>query len=101
MTGKRMHMTEKNKQIKKAAALQYDAETSEAPVLKAKGNGVAARHIINIAQEHNIPIHKDPSLVEVLTKIDLEQQIPPELYAVVAEILAMVYQLEKQAEDHE
>jgi flagellar biosynthesis protein len=80
----------------KAAALKYDAQVNSAPVLKAKGVGTLAERIIQLAREHNIPIKEDPDLVELLVQLDLEQEIPPELYKVVAEILAFVYSLETQ-----
>ena len=79
----------------KAAALKYDAQVSAAPVLKARGVGVVAEKIIQLAREHNIPIKQDPDLVELLVQLDLEQEIPPELYKVVAEILAFVYNLDR------
>ena len=79
----------------KAAALKYNAQISSAPVVKAKGIGVVAEKIIQIARENNIPIKEDADLVELLVQLDLEQEIPPELYKIVAEILAFVYSLDK------
>ena len=79
----------------KAAALKYDAQVNSAPVVKARGVGAAAEKIIQIARDHNIPIREDPDLVELLVQLDLDQEIPPELYKVVAEILAFVYSLER------
>lgn len=80
---------------KQAVALRYQAGVMEAPSVIAKGKGFIADNIIKQAQDHRIPIQEDPSLVEVLGKLDLNQQIPPELYQVVAEILAFVYRLDK------
>jgi flagellar biosynthesis protein len=80
---------------KQAVALRYQAGVMEAPKVIAKGKGYVAEQIIKQAREHQIPIQEDPSLVEVLGKLDLNQQIPPELYQVVAEILAFVYRLDK------
>lgn len=80
---------------RKAAALKYDAQINSAPVVKAKGMGTVADKIIQIALDHNIPIKEDPNLVELLVQLDLEQEIPPELYKVVAEILAFVYSLDR------
>lgn len=80
---------------KQAVALRYQAGSMEAPVVTAKGKGVIAENIIKQAKDNRIPIQEDPSLVEVLGKLDLNQQIPPELYQVVAEILAFVYRLDK------
>ncbi|MFF0825790.1 EscU/YscU/HrcU family type III secretion system export apparatus switch protein [Brevibacillus sp. NPDC003359] len=80
---------------KQAVALKYQAGTMEAPKIVAKGKGYVADNILKTAKEHAIPVQEDPSLVEVLGKLDLDQQIPPELYQVVAEILAFVYRIDK------
>ncbi len=80
---------------KQAVALRYQEGVTEAPVVVAKGKGFVAENILAKAKEHNIPVQVDPSLVEVLAKLDVDQQIPPELYQVVAEILAFVYRLDK------
>lgn len=85
---------------KKAIALQFDAEPQDAPVVKAKGTRAAAERILEIAHDNQIPIQEDAALVELLIKIDLEEQIPVELYGVVAEVLALVYRLEKRSETY-
>jgi flagellar biosynthesis protein len=84
-----------NMKRKQAVALRYQAKTMEAPVVVAKGKGYVAENILKTAKENGIPVQEDPSLVEVLGKLDLNQQIPPELYQVVAEVLAFVYRLDK------
>ena len=76
---------------KKAVALRYDAERDAAPVAVGKGIGPAAARIIALAKEHGIPIHEDADLVEVLAKLEVNEQIPPATYVVVAEILAFIY----------
>ena len=81
----------------KAAALRYRAEKDSAPKVVAKGSGAIAEKIIQIAREHNVPLKDDPQLVEVLSALDLYQEIPPELYKAVAEILAFVYKMTKKA----
>jgi len=78
---------------KKAVALQYRHQVDRAPKVVAKGQGIIAERIMEIAAEHNIPLKRDPALIEVLSKMDLEQEIPPELYRAVAEILAYVYKM--------
>jgi len=78
---------------KKAAALAYDQARDEAPRVVAKGAGSLAEKIIEVARQHNIPIREDPDLIEVLMRVDIQQEIPPELYRVVAEILAFLYRL--------
>ena len=77
----------------KATALKYNSQTDSAPVVKAKGMGIIADRIIEIAKENNVPTKEDPDLVELLMQIDVDKEIPPELYKVVAEILAFVYRL--------
>ena len=77
---------------KMAAAIRYDAAKDDAPRLTAKGKGHVAERIIELARRHDIPIRSDRALIQILSKLDLDQQIPPELYRAVAEILAFVYQ---------
>lgn len=75
-----------------AAALEYDAEHDAAPRVVARGRGAIAETIIALAREHNIPIRSDPGLVQLLSRLEIDEQIPLELYRAVAEILAFVYQ---------
>lgn len=84
--------------MKKAVALRYSPEADSSPIVVAKGKGTVADNIIRKAQEHGVPIQEDPSLVEVLSKLELEQEIPQELFQVVAEILSLVYRTDKQAQ---
>lgn len=86
----------KNKKAQ-AVALQYAPERHEAPVVVAKGRGRVAEALIAKAREHGVPIHEDPSLVELLIRLDVDQVIPPELYALVAEVLAFVYRADQEA----
>ncbi len=78
---------------KKAAALQYRHGIDDAPILVAKGQGLIAERIIEVAKRFTIPLKHDPALIEVLSELDLDRQIPPELYVVVAEIMAYVYKM--------
>ena len=79
---------------KTAVAVQYDRASMSAPQVVAKGRGIVADKLINMAREHGIPIVEDKLLVEMLDKLNLNQQIPGELYQVVAEILVAVYKAE-------
>jgi len=81
----------KQQRRKIAAAIRYDAATADAPRLTAKGRGAVAEKIIEIARRHDIPVREDRALVEILSRLDIDRQIPPELYRAVAEILAFVY----------
>jgi flagellar biosynthesis protein len=78
---------------KRAVALTYDSEMMPAPKLSATGQGTVAERIIKLAREHDIPIRQDPDLVVLLAQLDVGQIIPPELYPVMAEVLAFVYRL--------
>ena len=86
----------KGRQIKQAAALTYDAGKDRAPKLAAKGSGFVAEKIIALAVKHGIPIRNDPALVQILSKLDIDEAIPPELYQAVAEVLAFVYQMNEE-----
>jgi flagellar biosynthesis protein len=77
---------------KTAVAVHYE-EDDIAPRIVAKGKGEIAERIIAVALENNIPIQEDTVLAKALSQVDLEEMIPPELYSVVAEILAFVYRL--------
>ncbi len=81
---------------KLAAAIRYDADKSDAPRLTAKGSGQVAEKIIELARRHDIPVREDRVLVQILSKLDIDRQIPPELYRAVAEILAFVYSANEQ-----
>jgi len=76
---------------KKAVALSYDDQRAGAPLVLASGSGLIAEAIIERAREAGIHIQEDPDLVELLARVPLGEQIPPELYQAVAEVLAFVY----------
>ncbi|MBF0274351.1 MAG: EscU/YscU/HrcU family type III secretion system export apparatus switch protein [Nitrospinae bacterium] len=84
---------------KKAVAMKYDPRKKDAPKIVAKGEHHIAERIIELAKEHGVAIHEDVDLVNVLSKLDLQQEIPEELYQVVAEVLVFVYQQNKAMED--
>ncbi len=81
---------------KKVAALKYKPNEDTAPKVVAKGSGWLADKILEVAKENRIPLKEDRQLVEVLSAIDLNREIPLELYKAVAEILAFVYRLTKK-----
>ena len=85
------------KKSKKAAALKYRHGIDPAPKLVAKGRGKTAEQILEIARKNNIPIEEDKYLLEYLSALDLYQEIPPDLYRAVAEVLAFAYGLSKKA----
>jgi flagellar biosynthesis protein len=84
--------------MKKAIALRYDLDKENAPKVIAKGKGKIAKRIIKIAEENELPIKKDEDLVELLTKIDIDQEIPNNLYKAVAEVFSFIYNVTNKKE---
>jgi len=80
------------KPVKRSAlAVEYDKEKDGAPKIVAKGKGAVADKIIDLAKKNDIPLYEDPDLIEILSKLDLGQEIPPEMYKLIAEVLIYVY----------
>ena len=75
-------------------AIHYDRQTMSAPRVVAKGRGVIAERLINLARQHDVPIVENKLLVEALDEMNINQSIPAELYQVVAEILVAVHRAE-------
>ena len=84
----------KNKKIKQAVALEYDPSDSALKVI-AMGRGALAEKIIEQAKQAEVPVHKDDKLADTLSKLQIGDMIPPELYEVVAEILVFVDGMDK------
>lgn len=88
-------MEGKNKNIpKQAVALEYDPD-DQAPKVIAMGRGALAERIIEQAKQSDIPVHRDDNLADTLSKLQIGDMIPPELYEVVAEILVFVDSMDK------
>lgn len=86
----------KKKNLNKTAiALEYDPNTSDAPKVVATGKGALADKIIEEAKNAKVPVHKDSKLAKTLSKLEIGDMIPPELYEAVAEILVFVDAMEK------
>jgi flagellar biosynthesis protein len=92
MMYKHFHRVAKRKEgaLKSAAVIRYDKENDKAPIVVARGQGEIAEKIIAKAKEHNIPLQEDAILLENLLNLDLGNNIPPQLYQVVAEVLLFV-----------
>jgi flagellar biosynthesis protein len=84
--------------MKKAAALRYDTEKENAPRVLAKGEGEVAKNIIKIAELNNLPIKKDADLIELLSKVEIDKEVPEALYKAMAEVFSFVYKTTKK--DH-
>jgi flagellar biosynthesis protein len=80
----------------KAVALKYDPDKANAPKVVAKGRGEVAQKIIEIAKVHSLPLYEDKNLVSILEALEVESEIPPELYRAVAEVLAFIYRLNRK-----
>jgi len=91
-------MSDKNKDKlrKKAVALKYDIEEDNAPRIVANEKGEFAQKIIEFAQEHDIPIRENQDIVDILVQLNIGDEIPAELYDVIAEILSFIYHLENK-----
>lgn len=79
-----------------AAVVKYDKESGNAPVVVAQGKGIVAQQIIELAKENDIQIQEDSSLVSNLLDMDLGDNIPPQLYSVMAEILLLIEEMDKK-----
>lgn len=88
-------MSIERKSLPMAVALSWDGDG--APRVTAKGRGEIAERILALAREHNVPLREDRALVAVLSKVDLDTQIPPALYKAVAEVIAFAYALQGRA----
>ncbi|MBO7334118.1 MAG: EscU/YscU/HrcU family type III secretion system export apparatus switch protein [Lachnospiraceae bacterium] len=84
----------KKNNSKQAIALQYDPDDI-APRVLATGQGLVAEKILETAKDNDVPIHKDEQLAKTLSKLEVGDAIPPELYEVVAEILVFVDAMDK------
>ena len=79
----------KSPPLPRAVALHYDGE--RAPTVLATGKGELARRILDVAKKHNIPLHEDPELIQTLSKLELGEEIPENLYRVIAQVIAFAY----------
>lgn len=80
----------------KAVALKYDDKVNAAPKVTAKGEGFTAETIIKIAKEHGVPIKKDEDLVELLSKVEVDREVPEAMYKAIAEVFSYLYKLTKK-----
>ena len=79
----------------KAVALKYDHSKSQAPLVTAKGQGNVAQKIIKLAEANDIPIKKDEDLIELLSNVELDHEVPQEMYKAVAEVFSFIYSITK------
>jgi flagellar biosynthesis protein len=89
-----MNPPSKPDKAREAVALAY-RQTDAAPRVVARGKGQIADQIIAKAKEHGVYVHESPELVALLTQVDIDEHIPPQLYMAVAELLAWLYRIEQ------
>lgn len=80
---------------KRAVALRYAREETGAPRVVARGRGRIAERILALAREHDVPVQEDPDLVQLLAACDPGEEVPVEVYGVVAELLTYLYRLNR------
>jgi flagellar biosynthesis protein len=85
------------KEKKTAIAVKYEPDKDRAPLVLAVGKGSIAEEILKIAEENNIPLFEDQNLAQLLSKIEINMEIPPQLYTLVAEVLSYIYRLDQMA----
>ncbi|MDR3348766.1 MAG: EscU/YscU/HrcU family type III secretion system export apparatus switch protein [Acidaminococcales bacterium] len=91
-------MAEEKKEIAQAVALSYDTEKDSAPKVVAKGKGVTAENILKTAKSSFVPVYQNKALTQMLMALEIDSEIPPELYQAVAEVLSYVYRVDKLLE---
>lgn len=79
---------------KEAVALRYDKSREDAPRIVAKGKGFVAEQLLAIARRHAVPVYQNQTVTQLLMAVELDREIPPELYQAVANVLAYVYRLD-------
>ena len=84
-----------------AVAVRYDVESDKAPLILASGRGAVADEILRIAEDNKIPLYENKDLATMLSRLEIDTEIPPQLYVLVAEILFFVYKLDRMAEKRE
>lgn len=81
---------------KQALALSYRHDKDSAPRVVAKGAGFVAEQILSVAKQHDIPIYQNRVLAGMLMAVEIDREVPPELYQTVAEVLAHIYRLDQR-----
>ena len=88
---------DKRNPVPEAVAIRYDRERENAPRVVAKGRGVIAQQLMAIAKKHAVPVYQNQTVTQLLMAVELDREIPPELYQAVANVLASVYRLDGRA----
>jgi len=89
-------MRNKDEKIKEAVALSYSPDKDYAPKIIAKGSGYIAEKIVETAEKSNVPVYQDAELAQALNSLNMWDEIPPELYEVVAQILIFIGDVDRE-----
>ena len=81
--------------VTRAAALSYDPDEHDVPILSAFGEGYLAQKIVSIAKESGVPVLPDPGLASMLSRLSVGDEISPELYEAVAKVLVFVSEMDR------
>ena len=88
-------MAGNEKKITTAAAISYDPNENDVPVLSAFGEGYVAQKIVEVAKESGVPVLPEPGLTKMLSKLSVGDEIAPEMYDAVAKVLAFVSEVDR------
>lgn len=91
-----MNEKKDNEKPQQAVALSYDHDKQSAPKIVAKGAGHVAEQILHLARQNAVPVYQNKTLTGMLMAIELDREIPPDLYRAVAEVLAYVYRIDQR-----
>ena len=88
---------DKRAPLQVAVAIRYDRDRENAPRVVAKGKGFVAEQLLMIARRHAVPVYQNQTVTQLLMAVELDREIPPELYQAVANVLAYVYRMDGRA----
>lgn len=88
-----MNKDNESNKVDSAVAIKYDAMGKGVPTVVGKGKGEIATKIIELAKEHDVYIHENPELLEILIRLEIGDEIPEALYRAIAEVIAFTYEL--------
>ena len=81
---------------KRAVAVKYEEDSDGAPRVVAKGAGLIAEQIIKNASVHGVPLYQNATMANMLMAVEIDREIPPEMYQALAEILAQIYRIDQR-----
>ena len=89
-------MENDEKHVKRAAAISYDPDRDDVPILSAFGEGYLAQKIVAVAKESGVPVLPDPGLASMLSRMSVGDEISPDLYEAVAKVLVFVGEIDRK-----